>query len=43
MNICIVIPANNESYTIGYLVESLSRKGFDVLVIDDGSVDETGI
>ena len=43
MNICIVIPAHNESCTIGYLVESLSKKGFDVIVIDDGSVDETGV
>jgi glycosyltransferase involved in cell wall biosynthesis len=42
MNICIIIPANNESYTIGFLVESLAKKGFDVIVIDDGSVDETG-
>lgn len=43
MNICIVIPANNESYTIGFLAESLSKKGFDVVVIDDGSKDETGV
>ena len=43
MNICIVIPANNESYTIGFLVESLSGRGFDVIVIDDGSADETGV
>ena len=43
MNICVVIPANNESYTIGFLVESLSKKDFDVIVIDDGSMDETGV
>lgn len=43
MNICIIIPAHNESCTIGYLVESLLKKKFDVLVIDDGSVDETRV
>ena len=43
MNICIVIPAHNESCTIGFLVESLSRRGFDVIVVDDGSTDETGV
>lgn len=43
MNICIVIPAHNESCTIGFLVESLSRKSFDVVVIDDGSEDDTGM
>jgi glycosyltransferase involved in cell wall biosynthesis len=43
MNICIIIPANNEACTIGFLVESLSKKGFDVIVIDDGSKDETGV
>jgi len=42
MNICVIIPAHNESCTIGYLVESLAKKKFDILVIDDGSEDETG-
>ena len=42
MKICIVIPAYNESRTIGSLVGSLCVKGFDVVVIDDGSTDETG-
>jgi len=43
MNICIIIPAHNESCTIGYLVESLAKKGFDVLLIDDGSTDDTSV
>jgi glycosyltransferase involved in cell wall biosynthesis len=42
MNICIVIPAHNESKTIGPLVGALREKKFDVLVIDDGSTDLTG-
>ncbi|MBN1869902.1 MAG: glycosyltransferase family 2 protein [Candidatus Omnitrophica bacterium] len=42
MNICVIIPAHNEACTIGYLVESLLKKNFDVVVIDDGSQDETG-
>ena len=39
-----VIPAYNESATILSVVESLSgdTTGFDVLVVDDGSTDQTG-
>lgn len=42
MNICVVIPAYNESKKIGPLVESLRSRGLDVVVIDDGSTDGTG-
>lgn len=42
MNICIVIPAYNESGNIGLLVERLRRKHLDVVVVDDGSTDATG-
>jgi glycosyltransferase involved in cell wall biosynthesis len=42
MKICIVIPAHNESKTIGVLVHALREKPFDVVVIDDGSTDQTG-
>ena len=40
-NIFIVIPAYNESKTIGPLVSSLDKKGFRVIVVDDASVDST--
>lgn len=38
--ICL-IPSFNEEKTIGWLVMSLRVKGFDVTVIDDGSMDQT--
>ncbi|MCB9747683.1 MAG: glycosyltransferase family 2 protein [Candidatus Omnitrophica bacterium] len=41
MKICVVIPANNEAKKIGFLVEKLKEKSLDVLVIDDGSNDNT--
>ncbi len=43
MNICILIPAHNESKTIGSLVASLKKKGFPVVVINDGSIDDSGL
>jgi len=42
MKICIVIPAYNEEQNIGAVVESIHIKGYDVVVIDDGSTDRTG-
>ena len=39
---CILIPVYNECKEIGRLVESLKRKGFDVVVVDDGSTDDSG-
>ncbi|MBM3248013.1 MAG: glycosyltransferase family 2 protein [Candidatus Omnitrophica bacterium] len=41
MKICTIIPAYNEAKTIGYLVEEIKKRNFDVLVIDDGSKDQT--
>lgn len=43
MKICAVIPAYNEASTIGNLIKELLNKNLDVLVIDDGSSDTTGI
>ena len=40
-NIFIVIPAYNEGKTIGPLVNSLDKKGFKVVVVDDASNDNT--
>ena len=37
--ICILIPAHNEARTIAGVVKSACAKGFDVLVVDDGSSD----
>ena len=41
MKICILIPALNESKTIGDLVKSVKSKNLPVVVIDDGSTDNT--
>lgn len=43
MKIAIVIPAHNEAQKIGSLVKSVCALGFDCIVIDDGSVDKTGV
>ena len=43
MKTCVIIPTYNESRTIGGLVSDIRKKGLDVLVIDDGSRDETGL
>lgn len=42
MNVCIIIPAYNESQNIGPLIEALRAKRLDVVAIDDGSTDMTG-
>lgn len=42
MKICILIPAHNESETIGSLVGAVKERGLDVVVIDDGSGDNSG-
>ena len=41
MKICVIIPVYNESRTIGSLVAEIKEEGLDVLVIDDGSLDNT--
>ena len=41
MKWCVLIPARNESAAIGGVVASLVGQGVDVLVIDDGSTDQT--
>lgn len=38
----VVVPALNEAATIGSVVRDLTRSGLPVLVVDDGSTDETG-
>lgn len=41
MNIWVLIPAYNEAKTLGKLLGQIKKKGFSVLVIDDGSTDNT--
>ena len=39
MKICLLIPAYNEAQALGLLVKEVCARGFDVLVVDDGSSD----
>lgn len=41
MRTLIIIPAHNEAKNISGLVKAVVERGYDVLVIDDGSVDDT--
>lgn len=43
-NVSVVIPAKNESASIGALVAAITRAlpGAEILVVDDGSIDATG-
>ena len=42
LKICVIIPAHNEEKYIAAVVTAVRAKGFDVVVIDDGSADRTG-
>jgi len=42
MKICVIIPVHNEMREIGDIVESLKKKELDVVVVDDGSMDQSG-
>lgn len=41
MNICVIIPSYNESKVIADLVERIKKSGLAVIVVDDGSQDNT--
>ena len=41
-SIWLIIPAYNEAAVIGRVVADLAKRGYNVAVIDDGSIDETG-
>lgn len=41
MRVLVIIPAFNEAKKIGQIIESIKDAGFSVLVVDDGSVDDT--
>lgn len=42
INIAVIIPAHNEAKAIGPLVSCVRGLGYDVIVVDDGSLDGTG-
>ncbi|MEI6438179.1 MAG: glycosyltransferase family 2 protein [Candidatus Omnitrophota bacterium] len=41
MKICLLIPAFNEAQALGPLVKDVRGRGFDALVVDDGSSDNS--
>ena len=43
MKWCIVIPVYNEAERLGDLMTSLKQKNYDIVVIDDGSRDSSGL
>lgn len=42
-SLAVVVPALNEEGTIGEIVSAIRKKGYDVIVVDDGSEDKTGL
>jgi len=41
MNTCVIIPTYNEAKTIGNLIRSIRSQNLEVIVVDDGSQDDT--
>ncbi len=41
MNVWVIIPAYNERFSLAGVLEEVKEKGLSVLVVDDGSVDNT--
>lgn len=41
MKTLVLIPAYNEEAKIGEVIRDIKARGFDVLVVDDGSIDKT--
>jgi glycosyltransferase involved in cell wall biosynthesis len=42
-NVLVVVPAWNEQASIAKVISELKTRGFDVLVVDDGSTDKTSL
>jgi glycosyltransferase involved in cell wall biosynthesis len=38
---CVIIPTYNESRAIAGLINQIAKKGLQVIIIDDGSIDDT--
>ncbi|MFC1698932.1 glycosyltransferase family 2 protein [Candidatus Omnitrophota bacterium] len=43
MNTCALVPSCNEAETIGRLVTAIKAQQLDIIVIDDGSTDQTAV
>lgn len=43
MKVCVLIPAYNEETTIAPLVQEIRKNGFEVIVVEDGSTDNTAL
>ncbi|PIQ85153.1 MAG: hypothetical protein COV73_06065 [Candidatus Omnitrophica bacterium CG11_big_fil_rev_8_21_14_0_20_43_6] len=41
MRICVIIPTYNESLAIANLIHQITKLGLEVIIIDDGSADDT--
>lgn len=41
MNTCVILPTYNESRAIGELISKIRSQNFEVIVVDDGSQDNT--
>ncbi|MCG8429983.1 MAG: glycosyltransferase family 2 protein [Candidatus Omnitrophica bacterium] len=41
MKVCVVIPAYNEAKKIGLLIRQIKEQGLEVVLVDDGSKDNT--
>ena len=41
MKICVIIPAYNEALSIGKIIAEIRKQNLNVLVVDDGSTDNT--
>ena len=41
MRTCVIIPTYNESRAIADLINQVSKLGLEVIIIDDGSADDT--
>ena len=41
MRICVIIPTYNESQAIAELISRVSESGLEVIIVDDGSSDDT--
>lgn len=41
MKVCVIIPAYNEAETVASLINQLKEQNLDILIVDDGSTDNT--
>ena len=43
MHVCLLLPAYNEAKTIDQIIREASEFVTDILVVDDGSADQTAL